>query len=145
MIALTAGLRPVKVTWHVGDKRLTYAAEIERVGAEIASSTGGVDAYAVIQDDEAASYLRPGAFVWVEVPDRKYVNVLRAPDTALYGNDLVYVVQDQRLSPRHIQVQGYAGDDVLFTAQDEVRIDDGEQIVITQIREGGVGIKVEVR
>ena len=42
-------------------------------------------------------------------------------------------------------VQGYAGEDVLFVSAGEPRLRDGDKVITTQIREGGAGIRVEVR
>jgi multidrug efflux system membrane fusion protein len=136
--------RPVEVSWLVGDRTLKYAAMVERVGAEIDSTTGGVDVYAVI-DPEVNTLLRPGAFVWTKIADRKFAKVFRAPESALYGDDVYVVTKDNRLAARPIIVQGYAGEDVLFTSAGEPAINDGDQVITTQIREGGAGIKVEIR
>jgi RND family efflux transporter MFP subunit len=133
--------RQVEVNWQVGNETLKYAAVVERVGAEIDSTTAGIVLYASIVADTRA-LLRPGAFVWIRLPDKHYKNVYRAPESALYGADQIYVVQDQRMTPHEIDVVGYAGNDILFRAPD---VKDGDLIVVTQIREGGEGIKVEVR
>lgn len=136
--------RSVEVSWQVGASTLQFAATVERVGAEIDSTTGGVDVYAVIDPDEN-TLLRPGAFVWTKIADRKYENVYRAPESALYGNKVYIVSKENRLEARPVTVHGYAGEDVLFSSKGEPHIRDGDKVVITQIREGGAGIKVEVR
>lgn len=136
--------RPVKVTWQVGSETLEFKATLERVGAEIDSTTGGVELYAVIDGDEGTP-LRPGAFVWTEMADKLYAGVMQAPDSALYGQDTVYVVQNGRMEPRQIVVRGYAGDTLLFEPAPGAAINDGAQVVTTQIREGGAGIRVEIR
>ena len=128
--------------WIAGT--LKFAATVERVGAEIDSTTGGVDVYAVIDPDEE-TLLRPGAFVWARIADRKYENVFRAPESALYGEEVYVVNRENRLDAKPVIIKGYAGDDVLFTSAGEPLINDGDKVVITQIREGGAGIKVEVR
>jgi len=137
--------RPVGVSWQVGNEVLTYSGRIERVGAEIASTTGGVDAYAVIDTAGKQVDLRPGAFVSVALLDRRFADVLEAPESALYGEDIIYVIQDGRLSERRIDIQGYAGNNILFTALGDTQIEDGDLIVTTQIREGGAGARVDVR
>jgi multidrug efflux pump subunit AcrA (membrane-fusion protein) len=137
--------RPVGVSWQVGNEILNYSGIIERVGAEIASTTGGVDAYAVIDTAGKQVDLRPGAFVSVALLDRRFADVLQAPESALYGEDIVYVIQDGRLSERRIDIQGYAGNNILFTALGDTQIEDGDLIVTTQIREGGTGARVDVR
>jgi RND family efflux transporter MFP subunit len=136
--------RPVEVSWQVGDSTMQFAATVERVGAEIDSTTGGVDVYAVIEPDEE-TLLRPGAFVWTKILDRKYKNVYRAAESALYGNEVYIVSKENRLEARPIKVHGYAGEDVLFSSAGEPLIADGDKVVTTQIREGGAGIKVEIR
>ncbi len=136
--------RPVSVRWQVGDETLDYAAKLERVGAEIDATTGGVELYAVI-DADAATPLRPGAFVWTRMPDRVYSGVFRAPESALYGQDTVFVVRDGRMEARRVTVAGYAGQDILFVPGAGEPVADGDQVVITQIREGGAGIRVDIR
>ena len=137
--------RPARVSWQVGDSEFEYGAEIKRVGAQITSTTGGVEAYAVIEPGADRTLLRPGAFVSVNVPDKAFDNALRAPDTALYGSDLVYVVEDGRLTPRRVDILGYAGSDVLFRSVGSPAIRDGDWIVTTQLREAGPGAKVSAR
>jgi len=137
--------RPVTVTWNVGGRALSFAAVIGRVGAEIASTTGGVDVYAVIDTDGKQSMLRPGAFVAVELPDQAYTDAMQAPDTALYGEDTVFVVKDERLARRRIAVIGYTGNDIIFRNAGDEPIVNGDLIVTTQIREGGPGARVAVR
>ena len=135
--------RPVEISWQVGTQTLNYKAVVERISAEIDSSTGGVGLYAVIAQ-ETETLLRPGAFVWANVPDKNYQNVFKAPESSLYGSDQVYVVVDDRLERRTIEVKGYAGDDILFIPAGNPAIADGDKVVSTQIREGGAGVKVEI-
>ena len=137
--------QPVGICWQVGNEELNYSGTVERVGAEIASTTGGVDAYAVIDTAGEQVNLRPGAFVSVSMLDKKFDEVLEAPESALYGEDIVYVIQDGRLSERRIDIHGYAGNNILFTALGATPIEDGDLIVTTQIREGGAGARVDVR
>jgi len=137
--------RPVQVIWPVGDRDMRFDATIERVGAEIASTTGGVDAFAVVDTGGEQTLLRPGAFVRVVMRDREYPAVLRLPDSALYGGDRVFVVEDGRLVAHRVRVEGYAGTDILIRAGGEPGIRDGQQIVVTQLREAGPGAKVSIR
>jgi RND family efflux transporter MFP subunit len=136
---------PVRVLWTVGQGTLEYDAVIERIGAEIQSTTGGVDAFAVIETGGQQTELRPGAFVSVRLADKVYEDTVRVPDTALYGEDTVFVVKDGRLEERKIQVVGYNGTSVLFRVDERSPIFDGDQIVVTQVREGGAGSKVSVK
>lgn len=137
--------RLVAVSWQVGEATLVYPAVIERVGAEVTASTGGVDTFAAIDSSGEQTLLRPGVFVSVNLADRSYDNVISVPETALYGEDMVYVVEDGRMSPRRVEIASYSGADLLITTRGEPAIRDGDQVVITQLREGGAGAQVMLR
>ena len=96
-------------------------------------------------DPDENTLLRPGAFVWTRIADRVYENVYRVPESALYGDQVFVVSKENRLVSYPVKIHGYAGDDILFTSAGDPAIRDGDKVVITQIREGGAGIKVEVR
>jgi len=89
--------------------------------------------------------LRPGVFVSVALADRSYDDVIRIPENALYGEDMVYVVDDGRLSPRQVEVLGYAGAELILKNAGDTPIQDGDQVVITKLREGGAGARVVLR
>ena len=58
----------------------------------------------------------------------------------------MYVLgNNSRIESRDIKVIGYAGNDMLFRSAGDIPVADGDQVVITQIREGGAGIRVDVR
>jgi multidrug efflux pump subunit AcrA (membrane-fusion protein) len=124
---------------------MEYDARIERVGAEIVSTTGGVEVYAVIESSGSQTNLRPGAFVAVSLSDKTYQNVISTPESAIYGEDVIYVIEDGRMSERRIQIRGYDGANLLFTRAGDPPVEEGDLIVTTQLREGGSGAKVEVR
>jgi RND family efflux transporter MFP subunit len=136
---------PVEILWKVGQGTLQYAAAIERVGAEIESTTGGVDAFAVIDTGGKQTDLRPGAFVSIRLSDKTYADVIQVPDTALYGEDSIFIIQDERLVMRKVHVVDFTGTNVLLHIIDQYPIVDGDLIVTTQIREGGAGSKVSVK
>ncbi len=135
----------MRVLWKVGEKPLDDQATIERVGAQITSTTGGIDVFAVIDTGGKQSQLRPGAFVTIELNDREYKNAVQAPDTALQDEAIVYVVADDRISAREIEILGYAGTDIVFRSEKEPVIIAGDQVVITPVRDGGPGARVLVR
>lgn len=133
--------RAVTVRWKVGERQLDYPAQIARVGAEIVSTTGGVDVYAVLGEGPGPE-LRPGAFVSVSVPDREFTDVFIAPDSGLHGDDMLYVIVDDRLAERRIEVLGRDGDRIIFRSAGEPALADGDRVVTTPLREAGVGMKV---
>ena len=130
--------REVLVRWNLGSNTFAYPAIIERIGARISSATGGVEVYARIKDPAQPIPLRPGAFVEIDVPDTKFEGVFRLPATALYNGDTIYVVENERLVPRQVNVVGGIEQDLLFAG--EVR--DGDRVITTRISTPGEGVKV---
>jgi len=132
--------RPVEVRWQAGGEPFTYEAQIARIGARIASSSGGVNVYARVRNPLEPTPLRPGAFVEVRVPDIAYEDVVRLPQTALYSNDHVYVIQDGRLERRGVTRLGGTDGDVLVRGD----LQDGERVAATRLARPGDGVKVTV-
>lgn len=133
--------RPARVIWRVGGSEFTYDAVIERISGEIDATSGGVDLYARIRNVGREKSLRPGAFVEVYLTGRLYRNVVRLPESALYGEDKVYVADDGRLDARRIELVVRVGEDVLVRGP----LEPGEQVVTTRIPEIGPGLRVKVR
>ncbi len=133
--------RAVEVRWQVGKHRLTYHARITHLAATIAATKGGVTVYARLDDPLKPSAIRPGAFVDILMPDRSYDAIVRLPETAVYGNDTVYVINGKgRLEPRKVEVVGIDEGQVLV--QGAVRA--GEKVVRTRLSAPNKGLRVEV-
>ncbi len=105
--------RTVQILWRVGDAPIAYEGKIERVAAEISSETGGIEVYARLVDPLSPVPIRAGAFVEIVLPDRKYEKVARLPQTSLYGDSKVFVIEDGKLKERTVELVGAAGQDVL--------------------------------
>lgn len=133
--------RAAKVVWRAGDGGAVYDAVVERVGARIDAATGGIDAYARVITDTDETPLRPGAFVEVWLPDRLYPAVARLPESALFGDNTVYVVVVDRLVSRRVEIVGRDGNHVLLRGA----LRNGDRVVITRFAEIGPGVAVEVR
>lgn len=132
--------REVDIKWFVGKQPFTYRATVERVKAEISSENGGVAVYARIKDPSHPSPIRAGAFVQVDVPDRSYTQVARLPQTALYGQNKIYVIEDERLRERIIEVVGSAGKEILVRGS----LKEGTEVLVTRLSTAGDGVKVRV-
>ncbi len=131
--------RQVEVTWYLGNTPVVYPATVIRIGAEVASTRGGVDLIAAIDDTKSDVPLRPGAFVEVSLKDQTYHDSFRIPETAYYGEGTVYVIRDSRLEPR--QVTSLAIDDGYILVQGDLR--SGETLLSTRIPEAGEGLLVK--
>lgn len=131
--------RIVDVLWHIGEEPVRYQAKIERIAAEITADSGGVEVFARVVDPRAAAPLRPGAFVEVQMPDKVYPNVVRLPQTALYGGDTVYVVEDERLAARRVELVGAAKADILVRGE----VKAGEAVMTSRLSKVEAGLKVK--
>ena len=97
--------------------------------------------FARLDGTDLTKPLRPGAFVTITVPDRTYRAVARMPESALYNGDTVYVIKDERLVKRDVELVARIDNDVLLRG--ELKL--GDWVVITKFAEIGPGQKVEVR
>lgn len=133
--------RKVKISWQVGGNPLIYEGIIERVGAEISATTGGVSVIARIKGPAAnLKSLRPGAFVELLMKDRAYDKVIQLPESAVFGTDTIYVVEDKRLKRRQIEIIGHAGSNILVRGA----VKNGDSILTTRLAVAGNDLLVEV-
>lgn len=131
--------REIDVEWSVGRKPIKYKATVERVSAQIDANAGGITVYARIKEPTKPIRIRPGAFVQLHVPDRKFENVAVLPVTALYDGDTVFVVAGEgRLEPRKVDVVGWDGANVFVRGA----LRDNERILRTRLSTPVRGLKV---
>jgi membrane fusion protein, multidrug efflux system len=135
--------RAAEVRWRIGDRVRRFAAEVDRIDSEIDPASGGVTAYARFTEpgENAFAGLRPGAFVDISVPGRRYRQVARLPATALHDDTTVYVVVEDRLQSRAVALERRDGESVLVVGE----LGEGEQVAVTRFTEIGPGVKVNVR
>ena len=137
--------RAIEMKWTVGQRDLIFDAYISRVGAEITSNTGGVNIFANIElDNDQETPLRPGAFVRLRMPDKTYKSVISIPETAVYEDEYIYIIKDQRLKKAVIVISGYDQSNVLIQPAEQLMIQNGDLIVTNQLREAGEGVKVDI-
>jgi membrane fusion protein (multidrug efflux system) len=129
----------VDVIWKLGGRALRYGAKIERVAARITSSSGGVALHARLDDPQKPLPIRSGAFVEVVLADHIYKQALRLPQSALYGQNRIYVIgADGRLEERRVKL--LALDGAYLLARGDVRA--GEKVVVSRLSTIGPGLKV---
>ena len=131
--------REMEVQWNVGAQTLRYPAVIERVGARVAATSGGVEVHARLKSPRNPVPIRPGAFVTVKLDGAQLDNVARVPSPAVYDNARVFIVVDGRLKARTVQVVGIAGDELVVSGE----LKDGDRVVATRLSMPGDGIRVE--
>ena len=136
--------RKIEMSWTVGKRDLVFNASVSRVGAEITSNTGGVNIFANIINSGEESPLRPGAFVRLKMPDKTYESVVSIPETAVYEDKYIFIVNDQRLKKIMIEILGYDQSKVLVKPLDDSKIKNGDYVVVNQLREAGENVKVDI-
>lgn len=130
--------RDALVVWNVGGIDYSFPARVDRIGAEIASARGGVEVFATINGGDQSIALRPGAFVEITLPDRKFADHIRLKASSVYNNDTVYVVEDGALVARTVAIASYDGEDVIVGSG----LSGGDEVLITRISEISPGLKV---
>lgn len=129
--------RSARVIWTVGGQEIRYDAEIDRIGAEINSSRGGVEVFARITKGGPRS-LRPGAFVELLVADSKFENMASIPETSLYEGKHVFKIVEGSLKKTPVTVAGYDDDKVIISKG----LATGDEILVTRLSEAGDGLAV---
>ncbi len=137
--------RLTRVTWQIGNTTLSFDARILRVGAEIDAASGGVFLYARLENAGLETPVRPGAFVKIAVPDRRYDDVIRLPAGAVEGGEAVYKVVDGRLERARVSILRRIGGDVLIAPDRPAALPDGVKVVTQRFPEIGPGLRVDVR
>ena len=138
--------RPVTVTWTVGGTPYAFAGTVDRIGAEIATDRGGVEAFAAVETSDGQGggdvRLRPGAFVEVTLPDRTFAGTIRLPETSLYDERDVYVNAGGVLKRRGVVRLAYDGEDAIVVPAEENGLAVGERVMATRLSRVDAGLKV---
>ena len=136
--------REVEVNWRLGDSLLRFDGRIERRGAEIDPSSGGVRVFArvtdVESDDQPIDALRPGAFVEVSLADISYPSVVALPEEALVDGNRIFSVVEGALQSIQVDVVRRHNNEVLVRGE----IADDTAIVTTPFPTIGPGMRVRV-
>ncbi len=132
--------RDIEVEWNVGLSSYEYAGVIDRIGAEIASARGGIEVVARIDPTGAAIELRPGAFVEIDVPDRLYRQSYKIPETALFGGNEIFVVEDGKLARRTVQIAAFDGEDIIIVDG----LLPGDSVMTTHLTQADDGVAVRL-
>ena len=80
----------------------------------------------------------------MRMPDKTYKSVISIPETAVYEDEYIYIIKDQRLKKAVIVISGYDQSNVLIQPAEELIIQNGDLIVTNQLREAGEGVKVDI-
>ncbi len=121
--------KDIDVVWEASDTSLkTTKGKIIRTGGKIIEEEGGGKIIAKIDNKNLSIPL--GAFVRVSYPLDEFLNVLKIPETAIYGNK-VYVVENRIARERTVDIK-YKGNGYVII---DGNLSDNDQIIITKIPE----------
>ncbi len=121
--------KDIEVVWEASDTSLkTTKGKIIRTGGKIIEEEGGGKIIAKIDNKNLSIPL--GAFVRVSYPLDEFLNVLKIPETAIYGNK-VYIVENRIARERTIDIK-YKGNGYVII---DGNLSDDDQIIITKIPE----------
>jgi multidrug efflux pump subunit AcrA (membrane-fusion protein) len=116
---------------------------LNRLSGEVGSGRAGVDALLRIESD--AKHLELGRNLELELELTPVPNILALPPQALYGNNRIYRIIDDRLQAILVNRVGDADNDghprILVTSP-EIQV--GDQILTTQLPNAITGLKVRL-
>ena len=132
--------RALRIFWNAGDEALHWPGTVARTAPRIEAGSGGVDIHVRLNIESIDTPLRPGAFLEADFPDVAYENVARMPQSVLYDGNFVYVVEEERLQPRKVEVVGQDGEFLLLRGE----VQAGDAVMVSRLPQAGTGVRVRV-
>ncbi|MEP3198390.1 MAG: efflux RND transporter periplasmic adaptor subunit [Lentilitoribacter sp.] len=134
--------REVEIIWTIGTVSYSYKGEIDRIGATVAAERGGVEVVARIKPEDHAAQIRPGAFVEILVPDRAYNDAIKVPETSIYDQSHVFIIEEGQLVRKDIEILAFDGSSAIIKGKDEAALNSGDKILTTRLTEATEGARV---
>ncbi len=132
---------PAHITWRSGLMQLAFDGKVKRVAAEVAEESGSITLYAGLGEEGASRNQLPiGSFVDVILSGRVIDRVARVPESALYDQNHLYLIEDGRLVPRQVALLTWENGEVLIASG----LDEGEQVLANYLPNAKPGMEVEV-
>ncbi len=119
-----------------------FQLELKRLAGE--ARADGIDVYFHVV--EGSSHLRIGNLLKVKLQRTVQSNVVAVPYRAIYGNNRVYLLRDERMVSVNVQTVGQYGaalqDPTLLIRSDEIKA--GDKIITTHLSNAVDGLKVKL-
>lgn len=119
-------------------KDTTPPLKLDRMAGEATAS--GIDLFFTIP--QALQYVRPGDLLEVELQGEQVENAVALPYSALYGNDRIYIIEDDRLQAVAVSVVGDLMVDGKLWALLKPTFPAGSKVSITHLPNAVSGLKV---
>jgi RND family efflux transporter MFP subunit len=131
----------VKVIWRSGGREIkTLMSKVERAEGNVAVGQGGGRLYADIPVGDDGNWIIPeGAFVEIIYSSGRVENVAQLPEAALYDNNSIFVIKNDRTDRRRVEVV-QKSEGLVYVRGD---INDGDVVVATRLPALGDGILVK--
>lgn len=134
--------REVEIIWTIGTVSYSYKGEIDRIGATVAAERGGVEVVARIKPEDHAAQIRPGAFVEILVPDRAYNDAIKVPETSVYDQSHVFIIEKGQLVRKDIEILAFDGSSAIIKGTGEGALTSGDKVLTTRLTEATEGARV---
>jgi len=131
----------VKVIWRSGGREIkTLMSKVERAEGNVAVGQGGGRLYADIPVGDEGNWIIPeGAFVEIIYSSGRVENVAQLPEAALYDDNSIFVIKNDRTDRRRVEVV-QKSEGLVYVRGD---INDGDVVVATRLPALGDGILVK--
>jgi multidrug resistance efflux pump len=105
------------------------------------ATTSGVDAYFAVPNE--LHQKRPGELMEIYLQGRVQSKVAAVPYSAVYGNNRIYVIEDQRLQSRQVSLQGEVmHNGKLQALVSAPQLQNGMKVLVTHLPNAINGLKV---
>ncbi|MBT7330789.1 MAG: HlyD family efflux transporter periplasmic adaptor subunit [Oceanospirillaceae bacterium] len=122
----------------------SYPLKLDRLSAEASASQGGIDAFFTLEQNQN---IEVGRNLQVQVQLPTEANVAALPALAIYGQNRVYLIIDQRLQAVSIDRIGAwtSPTGERLTLVRSAQLQSGDQVLTTQLPNAVTGLLVETR
>jgi len=128
-------------TWRSGRSQLTFNGTVKRMAAEVDEESGSIILYAGLEEDDALKSKLPiGSFVDVVLSGHSADHVARIPESALYDQNHVFLIEEGKLVPRQVEPLTWKNGEVLISSG----LNEGEQVLANHLPNAKPGMKVKV-
>ncbi|MCF6354707.1 MAG: efflux RND transporter periplasmic adaptor subunit [Candidatus Polarisedimenticolaceae bacterium] len=132
---------PVAISWRSGRTLLTFDGEVKRVAAEITEESGAITLYAELDEEGLLKDQLPiGSFVDVTLSGHSISQVARVPESAIYDQNHLFLIEDSRLVSRQVEPLTWENGEVLISSG----LYEGEQVLANHLPNARPGMQVKV-
>jgi len=133
---------PVQVTWSSGQSNLKFAGTVIRVAQEVADNSGSIIIFAGFDDKQVTTGKLPiGSFVDVVLTGQGNDRVTRVPESAMYDQNHIFLIEDGKLVSRQVQPLTWEKGEVLISNG----LNEGELVLANHLPTAKPGMEVKVK